>query len=164
MHMQDILLYGHMEVMNATEKLSLDSWELPNACGVWSVKNIIAHLASYELFLLDVLNSLLDKDAATPTLKKLFQLGDAWSESEVEQRKALNAADTFKEYQQNHEAVMQLVAKIPAEIATKAGAITWYGENYDLEDFVVYTFYGHKREHSAQINAFRDSLKRSGAN
>ena len=29
---------------------------------------------------------------------------------------------------------------------------------YSLEDFIVYTFYGHKREHSAQIAAFRDRL------
>ena len=36
----------------------------------------------------------------------------------------------------------------------------WYGKEYALDDFIVYTFYGHKREHSAQIAAFRDLLRR----
>jgi hypothetical protein len=27
-----------------------------------------------------------------------------------------------------------------------------------LDDFIVYTYYGHKREHAAQIAAFRDRL------
>jgi len=29
---------------------------------------------------------------------------------------------------------------------------------YALDDFLVYAYYGHKREHSAQIAAFRDRL------
>jgi len=31
--------------------------------------------------------------------------------------------------------------------------------DYALDDFIVYTNYGHKREHSAQIAAFRDGLR-----
>lgn len=160
MHMHDIILYGHLEIMKATEKLPLDKWELPNACGVWSVKNIIAHLAAYELMLVDVLSSLLDENAITPTLSNMFTLRDAWNDDEVEKRKHLNATDTFKEYTDNHEKVVQLLEDIPAERATKAGALSWYGDSYDLDDFLVYTFYGHKREHAAQIHAFRDVLKR----
>jgi hypothetical protein len=40
------------------------------------------------------------------------------------------------------------------------GALPWYGAEYDLEDFIAYSFYGHKREHTAQINVFRDALAR----
>lgn len=51
---------------------------------------------------------------------------------------------------------MALVAQIPAETARLTGTLPWYGAEYALDDFVVYTFYGHKREHSAQIAVFRD--------
>ncbi len=42
-----------------------------------------------------------------------------------------------------------------------SGPLPWYGPEYDLDDFIAYTFYGHKREHSAQIAAFADVLTRS---
>jgi hypothetical protein len=31
---------------------------------------------------------------------------------------------------------------------------------YALDDYIVYAYYGHKREHSAQIAVFRDLVKR----
>ena len=40
----------------------------------------------------------------------------------------------------------------------QAGLIDWYGAEYDLEDFLIYSYYGHKREHSAQIEVFKDLL------
>ena len=38
----------------------------------------------------------------------------------------------------------------------QSGTLPWYGMEYALDDFLVYIYYGHKREHSAQIAAFRD--------
>jgi hypothetical protein len=31
---------------------------------------------------------------------------------------------------------------------------------YSLDDYIVYSSYGHKREHGAQINVFKDTLKK----
>jgi hypothetical protein len=55
---------------------------------------------------------------------------------------------------------MTLAARISADVYRQNGTLPWYGSEYDLDDFIVYTFYGHKREHSAQIAAFRDWLAR----
>jgi hypothetical protein len=33
-----------------------------------------------------------------------------------------------------------------------------YGKEYALDDFVVYMYYGHKREHGAQVAGFHDRL------
>jgi hypothetical protein len=38
------------------------------------------------------------------------------------------------------------------------GTIPWYGEQYSIEDLIVYQYYGHKREHVAQIWVYRDHL------
>jgi hypothetical protein len=56
--------------------------------------------------------------------------------------------------------VMSQIAQIPAEKLREAGTLPWYGMEYSLDDFLVYTYYGHKREHSAQVDAFRDKLAR----
>ena len=162
MHMHDIIKYGNGEIVKATSQLPHEHWDLPNACGTWSVKNIVAHLAAYELLLIDSLSTLVDANATTPTLNDLLRLGDAWNDDEVDKRKHLTPVDTYLDYTNNFQQSQEILQRLPAELATKSGALAWYGEAYDIEDFLVYAFYGHKREHSAQIHAFVDVLKREG--
>jgi len=54
---------------------------------------------------------------------------------------------------------MELIGCIPAETLRQSGTIPWYGAEYSLDDLIVYMYYGHKREHAAQIAAFRDRMK-----
>ncbi len=51
------------------------------------------------------------------------------------------------------------IAQIPTEILRQPGTVPWYGMEYSLDDFLVYQYYGHKREHMAQVNVFADQLK-----
>jgi hypothetical protein len=59
-----------------------------------------------------------------------------------------------------HQEAMRWAAQIPEARQRETGTLPWYGDEYALDDFVVYSFYGHKREHGAQINAFRDAIRR----
>ena len=64
----------------------------------------------------------------------------------------------WAEYEEAHRTTLSLLAEIPMIERRRNGALPWYGAEYDLEDFIVYTFYGHKREHAAQIAFYRDLL------
>ena len=55
---------------------------------------------------------------------------------------------------------MRIAHELPAARFTVTGFLPDYGEEYDLQDYIAYAFYGHKREHSAQIAVFRDGIKR----
>ena len=66
MNAVDVLRYGHGTVLTTLEGVPSTEWTTPGVCGVWSVKDIVAHLASYELALVDVLTSL-TKGGPTPT-------------------------------------------------------------------------------------------------
>jgi hypothetical protein len=156
MNAEDILFYGHRTLMSTLDGIPLDQWHTSGVCGYWSVKDIIAHLASYELVLVDVLGNLVD-GRPTPNLK-LFS--DAqFNDLQVEQRQGNSPAQVQAEYEDAHQKVRELIAQVPIETRRRAGVLAWYGEAYDLEDFLVYSFYGHKREHSAQIAVFKDTLK-----
>jgi uncharacterized protein (TIGR03083 family) len=156
MNAEDILFYGHRTLMSTLDGIPQEQWSTPGVCGYWSVKDIIAHLASYELVLVDVLGNLVD-GRPTPNLK-LFS--DAqFNDLQVEQRQGNSPAQVQAEYEDAHQKVRELVAQVPIETRRRAGVLAWYGEAYDLEDFLVYSFYGHKREHSAQIAVFKDTLK-----
>jgi DinB superfamily len=157
MNASDILMYGHGTVLQTIEGLPESAWETPGACGVWSVKDIIAHLTSYEHVLVDVLSAFVG-GGPTPYLNKYTDPGGQFNDSEVELRKGKTVREVLGEYNDTHEQVRSLAVRIPVETFRQTGTLPWYGMEYALDDFIVYTQYGHKREHSAQIAAFRDHL------
>jgi hypothetical protein len=157
----DILKYGHRTVLATVDGLPEAEWYTPNVCGVWSVKDILAHLASFEHMLVDVLNSLLC-GTPTPALDR-YRAGLAFNDDEVASRQDKGVHEVFAEYRDTHAEAARLLEQVPVEMRRLKGSLPWYGEAYDLEDFLVYTFYGHKREHCAQINVFKDSLTRQAA-
>jgi hypothetical protein len=157
MNASDILMYGHGTVLQTIEGLPESAWETPGACGVWSIKDIIGHLASYEHVMVDVLSAFVG-GGPTPYLNKYTDPGGQFNDSEVELRKGKTVREILGEYNDTHEQVRSLAARIPVETFRQTGTLPWYGMEYALDDFIVYTQYGHKREHSAQIAAFRDHL------
>jgi DinB superfamily len=160
MNAGDVLKYGHLWVHKHLDGLTEEEWETPGVCGWWSVREIMAHLASYEQVLVDVLNSFVSTQP-TPTLDQYRTMnGDSFNEVQVSQRKGKKPPQVLEEYDRLHAEVRRLLPKIPDATLRQAGALPWYGMQYDLEDFIVYAFYGHKREHCAQIAVYRDKLQK----
>ena len=156
MNLSGILKYGHQTVLNVVDGLPDKAWDQEGVCGVWSVKDVVAHLTSFEHMLVDVLNELLD-GGPTPYLDE-FRTSKQFNDDQVAKRKATSPAQVLTEYQDTHAKVMALAARIPPEQCRENGTLPWYGKEYSLDDFAVYSFYGHKREHSAQIALFKKRL------
>ena len=161
MNARDILKYGQQTVLQTLESFPEASWETQGACGVWSVKDIIAHLASYERVLVDILSTI-TRSASTPALNTFLELGGQFNDSEVNRRKKKTIQDVLAEFNDTHTQVMSLIVALPAETLRQSGTLPWYGREYALDDLLVYMYYGHKREHSAQIAAFSDRLRKGG--
>lgn len=157
MNALDVLRYGHQTVQQTVDGLPQDVWVTPGACGAWSPKEVIAHLASFEHVLEDVLTTFTG-GGPTPYLDRFAQ--DTFNDAQVAQRQHLAPAEALAEYVETHARVMDRTRRIPPETWRLVGALPWYGAEYALDDFIVYTFYGHKREHCAQIAALRDRLAR----
>ncbi|HLH60590.1 MAG TPA: DinB family protein [Ktedonobacteraceae bacterium] len=157
MNAKDILKYGQPAVLATLEGFPESAWETPGACGFWSVKDIIAHLASYEQVLVDILAGFVSRQPA-PSLDRFIELGSQFNDTEVERRKTRTMREVLDEFNDAHAQVMSLIGKIAPETLRQPGTLPWYGLDYSLDDVIVYMYYGHKREHSAQIAAFRDRL------
>ncbi len=153
-----ILTYGYQTVLQTIEGLPEPDWVTGGVCGAWSVKDIIAHLTSYEHLLVEVLLTLLER-GPTPTIDMVVETGLAFNDIQVEMRQENSPAEVLTEYTETHLQVLMLFAQIPAEMIRQKGALPWYGPDFDLEDFIVYTNYAHKREHCAEINIFRNKLR-----
>ena len=159
MNAKDVLKYGHLTVLRTIEGLPEADWETPGVCSVWSVKEIMAHLASFEYVLVDALNSFL-ADGPTPYLDKYINQGLAFNDSEVALRQGKSPSETLAEYNDTQARTMELIAQISEATWRQPGTLPWYGPEYALDDFIAYAYYGHKREHCAQIAVYRDGLNR----
>lgn len=157
MHINDIFTNGHLTLMQTLDRLSAEDAETPNVCGVWSVKDILIHLTSFEQILGDLLASLQGKAKDTPRLHD-FIYDPTFNDRVVRENQHKTYAMVLQEYELAHQRAAQLLLYFPHELRQLSGLIGWYGESYDLDDFIAYTYYGHKVEHCAQIAIFVDGL------
>jgi hypothetical protein len=155
MNGNDVLRYGHLTLLATLDALPAGHGESPGVCGFWSAKDVVAHLASYELALVDLLEAFV----AGRQREFVSPIDEAFNDEQVARRRHLSMAEARDEYERAYGRVGDLIRQVPAEQRRRAGELPWYGAEYDLEDYLVYAFYGHKREHSAQIAAFCDTLR-----
>ena len=163
MNPHDVLKYGHLTLQSGLEGLPHDTWEAEGVCGWWSVRLIVAHLASYEQVLVEVLQSFVTAGGVErdqPVLKQLIAFGgQAFNDFQVDIRKDKPPAEMLAEYEQWHAESLALIGGVPADELRRPGTLPWYGDEYALDDFIVYQYYGHKREHTAQINVYKDRVQ-----
>ncbi len=152
----DILKYGHTFVLRIVDGLPEEEWTTPNVCGVWSTQEIIAHLSSFDHLLLELLGTFLGETGPTPTLDAYREDVQAFNDTQVARRQGMTAAEQLAEYDATHAQTVELAARVPEATLRRPGTLPWYGAEYSLDDFIVYSYYGHQREHGAQIGVFRD--------
>ncbi len=153
-----ILKNGHKTISLVVEGLQDEDWDTPGVVGYWSVKGIIAHLASFEHVLVDILQSIL-VDSPTPTLNGFSEDQLKFNDVEVGKRQFMTIDEIWSEYERTHIETLALLEKIPEEVRDQNERLPWFDLEYNLNEFITYTFYGHKREHAAQIAMYRDQLR-----
>src|SRR5579884_2319587 len=57
MNTAEVLENGHLLLIQVVDGLPEEAWDMPSVCGNWSVKDIVAHLASYEQLILDIVST-----------------------------------------------------------------------------------------------------------
>ncbi len=152
----DVLGFGHATVLDTIERVPEGAWDAPGAVGHWSPKDVIGHLGAFELMLGQVLESLETPEAGELVEQWLEQGEDTWNETQWAQRRTLPARALIDEYTSAYDHSFSLATRIPEDVFAKPGLLPWYGADYDLADFIVYSLYGHKREHTGQIGTFLD--------
>lgn len=153
MNTSERLQKNNLLVIQVVDGFPETGWEMPGASGDWSVKDIIAHLASYEHVAVDVLNTF-HGDEPTPMLLQFLHQHDHFNESEVNAREYLTAQQIMDEYQDAQVETTSLLMQIPEDQVRQTGTMPWYGEKHCLED-LINLLDEHTREHCMQIAQFR---------
>lgn len=162
MNAHDVMMYGHKTLIQALKDFPETEWETKGVCGIWSAKDVISHLASYERILIDVLAGLLGHGEMS-ALKEFMEGGQALNDRLVDIRKGRTHQEVLAELNGYHAQALSIAERVPQDKLREVGTIPWYGPEYSVDDYIVYQYYGHKREHSAQIAAYMDRTAREGA-
>lgn len=160
MNIMDIFENGHKTLMSTLDRLSVKDTAVPNVCGEWSVKDILIHLTSFEQILSDLLLSLEGKAKDTERLHGFIYDAD-FNDAVVRDNGYKSYNTVLAEYMQAHQRAYDILLEFPDELRTMSGLVAWYGAEYDLDDFIAYTYYGHKVEHCAQIAIYMDHATNS---
>ena len=155
MELNGLLEYAHGMVIKSTETLAETGRTEEFACGVWSVRDVVGHLYSFKRFTEDVISTFTG-NTDTPYLQLMATLGPDFGDAQVAARKDFSFEENLAEYNQSHQRMLGLLAQIPEEELHRPGPLPWYGAEYALDDFILYTDFGHQIEHGSQLALLRD--------
>jgi hypothetical protein len=144
--------YGQRTIDQLIDRLTPDEWQ-QIALGVWTTKDVVGHLGAFEVRFCEVLMVF---DGGTPTTNLRSVSPATFNDDQAAARKDWPVDQVVAELRDAHRIVMDMAARVPAETWSAVGSIPWYGPEYALDDLLVYTMYGHKREHGSQLEAVLD--------
>ncbi len=155
MHILRIMESGHKNFLKTLENLPEEQWTNAFVTGSWTIRDIVAHLATSEALTVESFQKVLDPLADTPLLdERSREETNEFNAARLEERKDTSGPELLAEYTASYEALKKLVQTVPAGIMTKPDVIVRYGAPSSLEDLIALD-YGHKRHHLAQIKLFR---------
>ncbi len=162
MNALEALELGHQALMDAVQGLTPGDWEQQVTRDAWTVKDVVAHLASHEHVMIDVLHASFFQ-GISPMWSRWMQSASKFDREEVARRRSSSVANILNEYTEAHFETINLLIRVPAAAEEWVGLLPWYGVEYAVADFpfVIGSFYGHKLSHSAQITAARSRIAMS---
>ena len=155
MNAPTILHEAYTTLLKSACAVALVDWYRPGVCSTWSIKDVVTHMASYEQITVEVLTSFLRQEP-TPLTDLLIIDNEQFDLEQVAQGRQLAPQVILDNYAVAHNIAQRRLAQIPPEMRQQNGTIPWYGNEHDLDDYLVHR-YGHAREHAAQIDRFREA-------
>jgi hypothetical protein len=149
MNTLDVLRYGQRTIRSTIDRFGPDDWER-TALGVWTAKDLLGHLGAFEVRFADQLAPIAGEPIETDLPSADSR---TFNDDQAAIRQDWPIDRVMSEFLEAHERVMRLAARIAPEVWREVGTIPWYGDEYSLDDLVVYQQYGHKREHDPQLQA-----------
>jgi hypothetical protein len=145
----DILRYGQATIDELIDRFAPADWEAI-ALGTWTTKDLVGHLGAFEVRFAEVLARFAGDE---PDTALQAASPETFNDEQAAIRRDWSVEAIVAELRDAHARATSCVGRIPPERWREVGTIPWYGPNYSLDDFLVYIEYGHKREHSPQLEA-----------
>jgi hypothetical protein len=148
----DMMMYGQRTIDALIDRLEPADWTAI-ALGVWTTKDLVGHLGAFEVRFAEVLAPFVGE---TPRTSLRSASPATFNDGQAGIRRDWPVDRIVAELREAHALVMELAPRIPAEVWREVGTVPSYGPAYSLDEMLVYSMYGHKREHAPQLEAVLD--------
>lgn len=149
MNPADLLRYGQATIDELINRCGPDDWSAI-ALGSWTTKDLVGHLGAFEVRFAEILSPFAGEE---PTTNLRTESPATFNDDQATIRRDWPVEAIVAELRDAHGLTMSLVGRIQPETWREVGTIPWYGSEYSLDDLLVYSMYGHKREHGPQLEA-----------
>ncbi len=122
--------------------------EKPNVIGSWSVKNVLAHIAAWELLIVETLPERLRTGKAPDAFMQATADQDAWNAEQVEDRELYTFVEQVEELGQTRQQLMDLLQDLGEEQI--AAPVPWAFEG-TLAEYLIQALNDHDDEHREKI-------------
>ena len=152
--MTDLFESLHQEraaLLDAIKDLPDDFLERKGVVGEWSIKNLLAHLVSWEQAVTDFL----PERVATGVRPAIFALisddEDGWNAREVAAREHLTPREQLDEFEQSRQALLQVLRGLGEEMLSRDHP--WKEWEGTVAAYVLDSVGGHEDEHREAVLA-----------
>lgn len=160
MNVHVLLRHAHRRVHEVVDPLTAAEWELPDVCGIWSTKQVVAHLTGWAGYFEEFLAPHAGVARPTPHIDDYRALGeDGFNARHGTAAAGLAVDQVCSAYDAVWSRIFALAQQVPPTRWIDAGTLPWDPEG-SLDDFAVYGYYGHHYEHAAQIEEFHNRRRR----
>ena len=140
------------EFLAAIDGLDTNAMMRPGVVGIWSVKDVIAHLTVWQSELITALSQL-DRRGNVPNIVKIDDLAEFNDEQyRINVRRGLDVI--LEDLHGVHKHLIVAVEAIDERILTDFRRFTWL-EGESLEYLIAENGYLHEAEHAAEIREWR---------
>ena len=139
------------DFLSALQGVSQAVLDRKGVVGTWSVKNVLAHLASWELVAVQVLSERLETGQTPEVMHTINADRDSWNALMVDEVDDLTPEDQMAEFDWTRALLMQYLAAL--DDATLAKAKPWPGWDGTVTDYVLDAIAQHERAHGEQVKA-----------
>lgn len=139
------------ELLALTDALGEAAIEHKGMVGAWSVKNVLAHLAAWEEWVVQVLPARMGSGSTPAEFRQRAAEEDRFNALEVAEREELTPGEQLMELERVREELLRYVASLPTtEIERRQPWPEWSGT---LPEYLLAALNEHEREHIAELHA-----------
>jgi hypothetical protein len=137
-------------------QLSVEQMNQPGAVGVWSVKDVLAHIAYWEQFTVGILEAIARGEAPTLSADDETERRNASVIAQYYQR---SLAAVISDWQQAREDLLEQLEYLSDQDLNDADRFPW-SDGRTLLERIAGNSYDHEQEHIDQIRAWMERNER----
>jgi uncharacterized protein (TIGR03083 family) len=138
-------------LIDAIAGLDEDALDRKGIVGEWSVKNVLAHIAAWEAWVVQALPHRIATGKTPEDFRARVRDEDRFNAEEVAEREELTPAEQLIELERTREALLDELRGLDATTWERRGLWdTWEGT---LAEYLRESLVGHEEEHLADLRA-----------